>query len=1343
MIKRKHILNIIAAILVSCVTMPEDLELNKEMIADNINKPLIASITGDTLLAVKDSLRLVCSASGASLVYTWFADTNLLYSGTDSTFKIDSLALNLDSTHIFCIASNNLGTDTSDSSLLEVLQPPVIIEDPKSSSIKFGNNAIFMVSVNGCAPLTYQWLLNDSIVQNSDSSKLIIANTELSDSGKYYKCIVSNPVGIDTSKIAILSVLSNIIAPEIIKHPSHLNKTVGNSASFSIMADGTDIEYQWLRNDSLINNATSSSYTIDSVMYSHHGSKFKCIAKNTEGADTSNEAILTVSLEDVAPKIINEPDTALINIGQSATFSVEANGTNLKYQWFRNDSTLLNETDDSYTENFTTMNDSGSSYYCIVSNSLGEDTSIKALLHIIDTIQAPAIKTDLVPATIVEGNSASFSIEATGTDIKYSWLIKGIKVDSLTDNSVTFNNPTVNDSGTTIQCLVYNLKDTIESKIVVLHVTKTAVAISISTEPTTQVSAVDSNAIFSVEAKGSDIVYQWFMNDTLLSSQTAYQLNLENLQFSDSGALIYCNLKNSLSNINSDTVLLHVLRYPSITTDPSSEIAIKESSVTFTVKASGSGPFNYQWYENGSIIDNATLSYYTISAVTIEDNGKQFSCKVSNAIGFETSNSALLTVAELPVITGNSGSLSSGTGQNAEFWVTATGTAPLSYQWFVDGDSIIGADSNYYTLESVTNSDNGKVFTCKISNIAGEITSTPFVLTVVGYPTVNISPDTLSIAENGTNFFKASITGEGNLQLFWYRNDTLLTDEKDSILVIKNATPQQNWSQYYCIVTNEAGLKDTTEIGILDVVINPTVALKDSADTINAQIGDEVSLEVTTTGSAPINLQWYNNGVKIDGAIFPKYTIDSITTQNNSSLIYCIATNKVNVSDTTDSVYIGVYEPVNVTNTLPNPNLLINETATFEVKYTGSTPITIQWYKNGSPINGADNLIYTTPALTESDNGNKYFAIVSNGFNSDSTNIATVTVTATLNYPFKQLSPLADPDIAPGYKDSLTPMFVCFAIDRNEYVDAAHWLMTTLDSRSNPAGAGNSNTFDNTTPKGTFFIAGSFASEGFLNQGSFTKDDLKAVWINLYNGGHEIGNNSWSYPHGKQFTLEEWLDEIGKNNNYLNTEIGVSNNEVKGFRAPFLEYSQSTYEAIKQLNFLYGSNIESGFNGWVPIAPDTGWFNSTTDEKTYKKLYWPYTLDQGAAPGHSASGTIKISEVFEIQVKTLLKTDKSGVISGYDYNAWTNYTKAEFLEIMMFNYDLKREGNRRPFIFNSLISCYSQYNPTQLDDFPKSTWEERREAVEEFIDYVLQFPETRIVTMNNMLNWMRNPAPLQ
>ncbi|HET6438518.1 MAG TPA: glycoside hydrolase family 44 protein [Anaeromyxobacter sp.] len=174
-------------------------------------------------------------------------------------------------------------------------------------------------------------------------------------------------------------------------------------------------------------------------------------------------------------------------------------------------------------------------------------------------------------------------------------------------------------------------------------------------------------------------------------------------------------------------------RGPAITSEPQSVSVAVGQTATFSVTASGSAPLSYQWTRNGVNISGATSPSYTTPAATAADDGLQFRVVVANASGSLTSDPATLSVSAAPVrpsITAQPQSVSVTVGQTATFSVTASGTAPLSYQWTRNGENISGATSTSYTTPATATADNGAQFRVVVTNASGSLTSEPATLTV-------------------------------------------------------------------------------------------------------------------------------------------------------------------------------------------------------------------------------------------------------------------------------------------------------------------------------------------------------------------------------------------------------------------------------------------------------------------------------------------------------------------------------------------------------------------------------------------------------------------------------------
>lgn len=72
-------------------------------------------------------------------------------------------------------------------------------------------------------------------------------------------------------------------------------------------------------------------------------------------------------------------------------------------------------------------------------------------------------------------------------------------------------------------------------------------------------------------------------------------------------------------------------------------------------------------------------------------------------------------------------------GGNVSFSVVATGTAPLTYQWKLNGAAIAGATSSSYAISNAQSSQAGD-YTVTVSNSAGSVTSNTAKLTVNAAP---------------------------------------------------------------------------------------------------------------------------------------------------------------------------------------------------------------------------------------------------------------------------------------------------------------------------------------------------------------------------------------------------------------------------------------------------------------------------------------------------------------------------------------------------------------------------------------------------------------------------------
>ncbi|MBI4645292.1 MAG: immunoglobulin domain-containing protein [Bacteroidia bacterium] len=304
---------------------------------------------------------------------------------------------------------------------------------------------------------------------------------------------------------------------------------------------------------------------------------------------------------------------------------------------------------------------------------------------------------------------------------------------------------------------------------------------------------------------------------------------------------------------------------PVIISQPISQTKCIDETVTFSVSANGNQPLIYQWQYNGVDIAGATDTTYAIASVSVADAGN-YTCIISNVDSTVTSNIAVLTVLSPPAITLQPVSQNLCVGQSVTFGVTATGSAPLTYQWKKNGINIPGAISNSYTINPIAASDAGD-YTCTVSNTCGNITSSIAMLTVYSPPVIAIQPLGQTVCENENVTFSISVTSAISLSYQWKKDGTDISGATSASYAI-NSAALADAGDYTCFVSNSCG-NITSDIATLTVNSLPLAAITPGA-TIFCD-GGSVVLDANTDPG--LIYQWLQNGLIITGATNSSYTV--------------------------------------------------------------------------------------------------------------------------------------------------------------------------------------------------------------------------------------------------------------------------------------------------------------------------------------------------------------------------------------------------------------------------------------------------------------------------------------
>ncbi|MGL6222629.1 MAG: hypothetical protein ACRC6L_03500, partial [Steroidobacteraceae bacterium] len=143
------------------------------------------------------------------------------------------------------------------------------------------------------------------------------------------------------------------------QQPSNAAVTAGATATFTIVATGKKLNYQWQRGTTAIAGATGASYTTPATTAADDGTTFRVVIANKGGSVTSSAATLTVN---VPPAVTTQPVNVTVAEGATATFTAAATGTRLAYQWQRGATNIAGATSATYTTPATTGADDGATF---------------------------------------------------------------------------------------------------------------------------------------------------------------------------------------------------------------------------------------------------------------------------------------------------------------------------------------------------------------------------------------------------------------------------------------------------------------------------------------------------------------------------------------------------------------------------------------------------------------------------------------------------------------------------------------------------------------------------------------------------------------------------------------------------------------------------------------------------------------------------------------------------------------------------------------------------------------------------------------------------------------------
>jgi uncharacterized repeat protein (TIGR03803 family) len=456
----------------------------------------------------------------------------------------------------------------------------------------------------------------------------------------------------------------------------------------------------------------------------------------------------------LSPSILTGPSNQIVSAGSDVTFNVTLFGTApFAYKWLHNSTPIVGGTNGTLSIPDAMPSNAGN-YQVIVTNTWGSVTSTVATLSVMTL--PPTITNQPASDTELYGGTANFVVGATGTPpLAYQWLFGSTPIANATNSTLSIPNVTLSSAGN-YRVIVTNPWGSVTSSVATLSVI--GVAPIITDQPTNESVLYGGTANFVVGATGTlPLAYQWLFSSIPIANATNSTLSVPNVTPSSAGNYQVI-VTNPLGSVTSSVVTLSVYGVPppAITNQPASESVLYGGTANFAVGATGIPPLAYQWLFSSVPIAGATNSTLSIPNVTPPSAGN-YQVIVANPWGSVTSSVATLSVIGVaPTITSQPVNQSVRNGGTATFAVGATGSPPLTYQWYFNRhkrtEPLPGATNAILSLSPVHPDDNG-TYQVIVTSPYGSVTSDAaslIVLTGQGFYAISNSVTGTKTASPGS-----------------------------------------------------------------------------------------------------------------------------------------------------------------------------------------------------------------------------------------------------------------------------------------------------------------------------------------------------------------------------------------------------------------------------------------------------------------------------------------------------------------------------------------------------------------------------------------------------------------
>jgi hypothetical protein len=622
----------------------------------------------------------------------------------------------------------------------------------------------------------------------------------------------------------------------------------------------------------------------------------------------------------------------------------------------------------------------------------------------VNTATAPtaSITVNATNNSICQGGNVSFlSSVSAGSNPQYQWILNGSDFPGAISPSFSLNNL---NSNATVSVRVTAANGCFNPIII------QSSAISISVQSSVSAFAtISSNAPGNSLCSGNAVVFSsvlgnegtsplrsWMVNGNPVLGANGPTFSPTNLQNGDLVSLLLTSsapcanpasvVSNQITMIVNQTVTPTV----SVTTNTGGNQVCAGNSLTLNANVSNGGDLpQFQWFQNGNLINGETNASYTIPSGLI--GSQNFTVRLtSNAICATQAlvSSGVLTVTGVSSVTPSVSVLSgvsSGpicVGTSITFTATPiNGGSTPGYVWRINGNPVSGQTGSTFTTSTLSNNDQVSVVlssndpcaspnsATSASTIVNLVTSiTPSVIATSSIPGNTICAGTeITFTANPTN-------GGNNPGYVWRINGNPVIGQTGSTFATSSLINGQTVSVFLTssfTCANPATTSSTPISVTVNPIPAPSVSVSSSQGNTICQNSSTILTANPINGGSNPGYQWFLNGDLIVGqtgatlvtpislSATANYTVQLRSNAN------CATTAPVGSQNFALALTPNTLPLVAFISNIPGNTICNGQSITFTATPSngGSAP-QYQWMVNGNDIVGQTSATFTSTTIS-------------------------------------------------------------------------------------------------------------------------------------------------------------------------------------------------------------------------------------------------------------------------------------------------------------------------------------------------------------------------------------------